>query len=153
MHSDVRAFDASRRGGKETMMRSLTIFAGAAAIGAAVAAVAAPTPTPRPKAQEAYARLLAGKTAGEPVSCIDTRVQQPQLSAYGTKLIYRMSRNLVYVSETQGGCEGVARGDALVTRQFQTRLCQGDIARTIDFPARVETGSCALGQFVPYRAQ
>ncbi|WP_132909736.1 hypothetical protein [Sphingomonas sp. BK235] len=130
-------------------MRFLSTFAAAAALSAGAIAAA-----PRDRSPEAeYQRLIAGKTAGKPQDCIDTRFTNPQLSAAGTKLIYRVSNKLVYVSETGGGCENVRRGDTLVTRQFQTRLCRGDIAQTIDLPARIPSGSCALGAFVPYRAQ
>jgi hypothetical protein len=130
-------------------MRFLPTFAAAAALSAGAIAAA-----PRDRAPDAaYQKLIAGKTAGQPQDCIDTRFTRPQLSASGTKLLYRVSDKLVYVSETGGGCENVGRGDALVTRQFQTRLCRGDIAQTIDLPARIPTGSCALGAFVPYRAR
>lgn len=135
-------------------MRFLITFAAAAALGAA-AVVAAPAQKPdRPdKNRIAYEKLLAGKVAGKPQDCIDTRWTRPQLTAYGGKLLYRVSRKLVYVTDTGGGCEAVARGDTIVTRQFQTRLCRGDIAQTIDLPARIPSGSCAMGSFVPYRSQ
>lgn len=135
-------------------MRFLVTFAAAAALGA-VAVVAAPTQKPEKpdKHRIEYEKLLAGKTAGKPQDCIDTRFTQPQLSAYDGKLIYRVSKKLVYVTDTGGGCEGVARGDTIVTRQFQTRLCRGDIAQTVNLPARIPSGSCAMGAFVPYRSQ
>ena len=57
-----------------------------------------------------YARLLAGKTAERPVDCIDTRFTRPSLTAYGDKLVYKVSNKLVYVSDTAGGCQAVARG-------------------------------------------
>ena len=98
----------------------------------------------------AYQKLIAGKVAGKPQSCINTRFQQSQLSAYGNKLIYRVSNKLVYVNETTGGCENVARGDALISRQYQARACSGDIATTVQLPPSIPTGSCALGDFIPY---
>ncbi|PZQ60525.1 MAG: hypothetical protein DI544_09010 [Sphingomonas taxi] len=136
-------------------MRFLITFLAAGALGAA-AVVAAPGQRPDrgpDRAEAAYAKLLAGKTPGKEEACIDTRFTKPQLSAHGTRLLYRVSDRLVYVSETGGGCENVARGDAMVTRQFQTRLCRGDIAQTVDLPTRMPTGSCALGGFVPYRSK
>ncbi|WP_294197355.1 hypothetical protein [uncultured Sphingomonas sp.] len=137
-------------------MRFLITFGAAAALGAA-AVVAAPThkpDTPRvDKNRIAYEKLLAGKTPGKPQDCIDTRWTRPQLTAYDGKLIYRVSKSLVYVTDTGGGCEAVSRGDAIVTRQFQTRLCRGDIAQTVNLPARIPSGSCAMGEFVPYRSQ
>ncbi|MDR6789693.1 hypothetical protein J2Y58_003066 [Sphingomonas sp. BE138] len=135
-------------------MRFLMTFAAAAALGAA-AVVAAPAQKPdKPDRNRLdYEKLLAGKTAGPPQDCIDTRWTRPQLTAYDGKLIYRVSKKLVYVTDTGGGCEAVARGDAIVTRQFQTRLCRGDIAQTVNLPARIPSGSCAMGAFVPYRSQ
>ncbi|KTT70886.1 hypothetical protein NS334_11610 [Sphingomonas endophytica] len=105
------------------------------------------------KDRVAYEKLLAGKTPGKPLDCIDTRRTRPQLTAYGDKLIYRVSRKLVYVTDTGGGCEAVSRGDTIITRQFQTQLCRGDIARTVNLPAGIPSGSCAMGAFVPYRSQ
>ena len=129
-------------------MRMLLPLLIATAIGASAASAAGDD-----KAAESYRKLIAGKVAEAPVDCIDTRFSQPSLTAYDDKLVYRVSSKLVYVSETRGGCQGVARGDTLVTRQFQPRLCRGDIARTVNFPAGIPTGSCAIGPFTPYRAR
>lgn len=133
-------------------MRMLTIFLAVAGLSAGVTGGAlAQRDAGSDRSPEAkYTKLIAGKTPGKPVDCIDTRFTSPQLSAAGDRLVYRVSNQLVYVSDTGGGCSGVARGDTLVTRQFQTRLCRGDIARTVSLPAGIDTGSCALGSFVPY---
>ena len=134
-------------------MRRLPIFLAAVAAGAAVAGTAQDRAADPPSRAEAdYTRLIAGKVAGKPVSCIDTRFTRPTLSAYGDKLIYRVSRKLVYVNETTGGCQAVARDDVLITRQYQTRLCRGDIAQTADRQTGFPNGGCALGDFTPYTA-
>lgn len=133
-------------------MRYLITFIAAGVLGAA-AVVAAPTQQQPDRAAVAYAELIDGKTPDKPMACIDTRFSKPQLSAYGSRLMYRVSRKLVYVNDTRGGCEGVSRGDTLVTRQHQTRLCRGDIAQTVNLPSGMFTGSCALGEFVPYRSK
>ena len=138
-------------------MRKVLIFLAASAVGATVAG-AAPDAA-RDTAQDGgasraeidYRKALAGKVAGEPVDCIDTRWRQSSLGAYGDKLIYKVGRDLVYVNDTTGGCQGVARGDALISLRYQTRTCRGDIAQTVDLPASIPTGSCALGSFTPYR--
>lgn len=138
------------------MAKMLISFALAAAVGAAgmTAASAAGDKRPGPyeRQQIQLNKELARLTPQQPVDCIDTRFRNVSLEAIGTKLIYRESRNRMYVSETAGGCENVARGDALVTRQFGPRLCRGDIATTVDRIARFQTGSCAIGPFTPYTA-
>jgi hypothetical protein len=131
----------------EVTMRNRSILALAATLCAAGALAADVSPEAK------FAKLIEGKVAGKPVDCIDTRRGSASLSAYGDKLVYTIDRKLLYVSDTNGGCTGVARGDALVTRQFQTQLCRGDIARTVNLPAGIDTGSCALGSFTPYRGR
>jgi hypothetical protein len=136
-------------------MRSFLLPLAAAALGAAtMAAVATAGQTPDRDAKQAaeFAKITAGLVPGKPVDCIDTRRGDVQLKAYGDKLVYRFGRNQLYVSQTNGGCRSVARGDALVTRQFTGRLCRGDIARTVDTVSRMDTGGCSLGTFTPYTA-
>lgn len=136
-------------------MRMILIPLAAAALGAgAVAIAASPAQTDRAATDEAaFQKTVAGLTPGKPVDCIDTRFNNASLKAIGPRLIYRVSRKLVYVNDTAGGCENVARGDALVTRQFSTQLCRGDIARTVNMQARIDTGSCSMGSFTPYQAR
>lgn len=94
---------------------------------------------------------LAGYTPGTPVNCVESRdLRGPE--AYGENtLIFRASRKLIWRTETSGSCDDVKRGDALVTRQFGSRLCKGDIARTANLQAGFSTGTCVIGAFVPYR--
>ncbi len=99
--------------------------------------------------QEKLAKQLAGLVPGKPTSCIN-QFPQKQSSGYGATILYRVNRNLVYRSDTVGGCEGIARGDILVTRTPSGQLCRGDIAQTFDQASRFPTGSCSFGDFVPY---
>lgn len=98
-----------------------------------------------------FQKAVAGLTPGKPMSCLPLSRSTLPMKGIGSRLVYRASRNLVYVNEAPG-CEGVARGDVLVTRQYTGRSCQGDIAQTVDRVARFPTGGCALGEFTPYRA-
>ncbi len=137
------------------MARFLIPFVLAAAAGAAAVSGATAADTKGNSQTRAQAKLqaeLARLTPQAPVDCIDTRFRNVSLTALGDKLVYRESRKRIYVSETAGGCGNVARGDALVTRQFGPRLCRGDIATTVDRAARFQTGSCAIGPFTPYTA-
>ncbi len=94
---------------------------------------------------------LAGFTPGKPVNCVENRdLTGPE--AYGeTTLLFRTGRKLIWRTETNGSCDAIKRGDALITHQYTSRLCQGDIARTADLRAGFQTGSCVIGEFVPYR--
>lgn len=100
--------------------------------------------------QEGLAKELAGLVPGKPMSCLDN-FRSTQLASYGPTILYRVSKSLVYRTETGGGCTRVGRGDILVTRSPEGRTCAGDISQTFDTGSRMPTGSCSLGQFVPYR--
>lgn len=123
---------------------------------ALLAASAATADKPRQTDEQQFAALTAGLTPGTPTECLDNlqvRNGGTSLKAIGDKLIYRVNRKLLYVSDTSGGCENVARGDALVTRTSYSRLCRGDIAETFDLPARIPSGSCSFGAFTRYSAR
>jgi hypothetical protein len=94
---------------------------------------------------------LAGKVAGKPQSCIRSRDVSGPESFGDNILVFRVSRKLSYVNETRGSCKEIGNGRALVTRSFNGDLCRGDIATSADLTAGFETGSCSLGDFVPYR--
>jgi len=100
--------------------------------------------------QQGLAKELAGLVPDKPTMCL-TNFRTRQLKAYGPTLIYSEGRNLKYRSDTAGGCEGVARGDILVTVSPTGQLCSGDIARTVSPTSRIPSGSCSLGEFIPYR--
>ena len=103
-------------------------------------------------AEDKLATALAGLVPGTTSSCLPTLGRtQVQSQGYGRTILYKVSDRLVYRSDTSGGCERLARGDVLVTRQPTGRLCSGDIATTLDPIARFQTGSCSFGPFTEYR--
>jgi len=108
---------------------------------------------PRLSEREAQdlARALDGKVAGEPVACV-TSVRSSDLRALGDNtLIYRINKDLVYRNTLSGACNGLSMGDTLVMRRVTSQYCRGDIATVVNLPSGMQTGSCALGDFVPYR--
>ena len=99
----------------------------------------------------ALGEKLAGLRPAGTSDCLDSfRLNPASLSAYGSALVYRVSDRLIYVNDTTGGCDAVARGDILVTRSNFGRLCRGDIGRTVMPGSSVPSGSCALGSFTKY---
>jgi hypothetical protein len=98
------------------------------------------------------AKALDGKVAGTPVSCVSTNKGE-NLRAIGDRtLIYRVSSKLVYRNDLIGACTGLRFGDTLVMEVFGSRYCRGDMARSVNLYSGAQTGSCALGDFVPYTA-
>lgn len=136
-------------------MRPITYLAPALLVTGAIAGCAT-TPAEQARADAATATIqhkldvrLAGLVAGPSTDCINN-YPEVHSEAYGSKIVYTVSSRLVYVNETTGGCENMARGDYLVTVSNGGRLCRGDVGRTITPNVDVPSGSCALGSFTPF---
>lgn len=96
-------------------------------------------------------KALDGKVAGEPVRCI-SRFQGDNMSVVSdSTLVYRVNRNLVYRNDLQGSCRGLASGDTLVMELHGNQYCRGEMAHVVDLTTGMRGGSCALGDFIPYR--
>lgn len=100
----------------------------------------------------ALERALAGKVAGEPVSCVVRRPGASLAAISDGVLLYRVSSQLVYRNDLIGSCSGLGRGDTLVVQTSGSQYCRGDIARSADLFSGMVTGGCALGSFTPFRA-
>ncbi len=97
------------------------------------------------------ATRLAGYTPGRPQDCLTNLPGDRPSETIGSTILYVQSSKLVYRNDTTGGCEGMERGDYIVTVSNSGRLCRGDIGRTFQANSgNVPTGSCALGSFIPY---
>lgn len=126
------------------MLRAILIVA----IGLAAGASA---PERDAKRMAELATELEGRTAGPPRSCIGSRESHGVESFGDSTLVFRVSRNLVYVNEVRGRCPGIGRNRALVTQSFTGGLCRGDRAQSADLISRTSGGVCILGDFTPYR--
>lgn len=104
----------------------------------------------RAKAEAEIADSLEGLTAGEPKDCIDqTRVNN--IETYAGTILYRVSSREIYRNNVSGGCFGLAHGDIVVTRTPTSRLCRGEIIHTVSPGSSMPSGSCSLGDFIPYK--
>ena len=102
-------------------------------------------------AQATYDRLLAGKTPGRPAKCLPLQRSNDMVVIDDDTILYRDGRT-TYVNQPLGSCNLLGRGSyALVTRSSGSQLCRGDIATVVDATTGVTVGSCALGDFVPYK--
>lgn len=110
------------------------------------AAIARPKLDPEAR----LARALEGRSAGEPVDCIQlSRVHSTQVIDH-TAIIYEAGSTL-YVNRPRAGLESLDRWDTLVTKSYSSQLCSVDVVRLFETGSHVETGTVFLGKFVPYR--
>lgn len=131
-------------------MRNLTIALIASALAACTTA-----PEPMTRSAEAEAQLskmLAGKTAGKPVSCLQSWQSGNMVVIDDNTVLFRDSPTRVYRNDFRGyGCQNLGSGHyTLVTRSSGPSLCSGDIAQVVDLGSGINLGSCVMGDFVPY---
>ena len=103
-----------------------------------------------PKEQADLNKVLDGKVAGKPVSCVSSINGRNMRAISDTTLVYQVSRTLVYKNELLGRCSGLSWGDTLVLNLQGSQYCRGDMARVVNLQSGMLSGSCALGDFVPY---
>ena len=104
------------------------------------------------RAQATYEHALAGKTAGRAEKCLPL-IRSRDMDRIDDSTILFRDGSTVYVNTTLGACNNMANQSyALVTRNVGPQLCRGDIATVTDMTSGITVGSCALGDFMPYRA-
>jgi len=110
-----------------------------------VAAQAAPLT----KGEQRLAKLLEGREAGQPVSCIYAPPRQRMQTIEGTAYVYG-SGNTIYVQRTRAP-DQIDNFDALVVNRFSgSQLCRSDVMTTIDRANGFFTGAVFFDDFVPY---
>jgi hypothetical protein len=130
-------------------MKNLSIPLVAAAL--ASCAPVAPPEARTPHAEARLQQVLAGKVPGPAMTCLPSHGTREMITIDDNTILFRRGQT-VYRNDPVGGCPGLASGFyALVTRSTGSGLCRGDIAQVADLGTGMIVGSCALGDFVPYR--
>lgn len=112
-----------------------------------LAAAADETPLPRDR-QTVLDRQLRGLTPLGTQSCIQRSRIRDIYVITDNRLLFKVSRNLVYENHLLIGCPGLARSPYLPQppQSLGTELCAGDLMVEVD-----DGATCALGQFTVWR--
>ena len=95
------------------------------------------------------ARMIAGRTAGKPQSCINTYRSDKLEVVPGVAVVYDAGKTLYVARPTDPQMLG--RNDALLMDRFSpVRLCVQEPMKTIDRYDHYPTGVVFLQDFVPY---
>ncbi|MFA7596286.1 MAG: hypothetical protein WCY92_08010 [Novosphingobium sp.] len=99
--------------------------------------------------EERLAKMLEGRQAGEPVSCI-TLFDSHNLQVIDkTALVYK-SGGTIYVNRPRDP-NSLRPHDVLIMKRTSSQFCKQDMVNTADQTTGMYTGSVFLGDFVPYR--
>lgn len=130
-------------------MRKVIASIAGGAVAAGLIAVPAVQAKPRLTPEQRLEKLLAGRTAGEPVSCISTYDSRELEILDKTALVFGHG-NTIYVNRP-ANAEHIDDDDILVTKTSTSQLCRLDIVTTVDRSGHFQTGFLNLGDFVPYK--
>ncbi len=137
---------AGGTGERNGIMRTLALaLAGTAALLGASALEARPKLTPK----QELAKLVEGREAGKPVSCISLDDTRDMTVLDKTAIVYH-SGSVIWVNRPRNA-EQVDSDDILVTYPTGSQLCSLDMVHTVDRVGHFPTGFLNLGDFVPYR--
>lgn len=128
-----------------TPLRIASILAAAALAAGATGPAAAGE---RLTGEEKLAKMLEGRVAGKPQSCINTFTNRSSTVIDKTAVVYGTGRT-IWVNRPADP-DSLSKWDALVTRQYGTQLCRQDIVTTLDTASGMYTGNVFLTEFVPY---
>ena len=128
------------------MTKLAALLAGAAL---ALTGTAASAATTAEKGEARLARMLEGRTAGEPVGCITTLRSSKLQVIDEVGLVYDAGETIYVARPTDPRM--LRRTDALVMERFSpSRLCVDEPIRTVDRHGGYFTGVVFLQDFVPY---
>lgn len=128
-------------------MKALALILAGAAM--ALTGTAASAETRAEKAEATLAKMLEGRTAGEPVKCIGTFFDNNLRVMEHIGLVYE-SGNTIYVARATHP-DRLDSWDVPVIERWGSQLCSNDIIRTIDRSSGFVTGPLFLEDFVPYK--
>ena len=95
-------------------------------------------------------KLLAGRTAGPPQSCLPSTFADRGGQIFNDgSILYRGQQSRLYVNRV-ADCPTLNSNRAIVSRTTGGPLCRGDIIEIVNPPAPGVLGACQLGDFVPY---
>jgi hypothetical protein len=123
-------------------------------IAAAVLALAGATANAAGKVEENEAKLakmLEGRKAGEPLTCISGFKGNKLEIIEGVAMVYKFG-DVIYVARPTDP-KALGRDDVLVIDRFGGQLCNTDVVRTVDRTGGYFTGVVFLSKFVPYTKQ
>lgn len=128
-------------------MRSIPFLIAATAI---AGCSTAPEPGRSAEAEATLNRTLAGRVAGQPMSCLPPYGRQEMITIDQNTILFKSGRTVFRNDLKSSGCANLGGSYSLVTHSSSGRLCSGDIAQVADIRNGITVGSCVLGDFVPY---
>lgn len=100
--------------------------------------------------EQRLAKMLEGRTAGEPSNCIPQSHISQTTVIDRTAIVYRVGSTL-WVNRPKDPPRALDGSTVMVTKNSTNQLCNVDIVQLLDPSTRSWRGFIQLGDFIPYR--
>jgi hypothetical protein len=130
-------------------MRNISKLMMSAAALTGLALAGAVEAKPRLSGEAELTRMLEGRVAGDPVSCLTLSQSREVKVIDGTALVYGRGQT-IYVNRTSFP-RNLDSDDILVSKHHGSQVCKMDLIRMRDRSSQVDMGFVTLEEFVPYR--
>lgn len=127
----------------------LAIAATALALSGIAGAKTAAADPAAAKGEARLAKMLEGRTAGTPQSCISAYDGNNLQVIDRTAVVYK-SGNIIYVARADDP-KSLDDDDILIVKRFGSQLCKQDVQHSVDRMSGFLTNVVFLGDFVPYK--
>jgi hypothetical protein len=128
-------------------MKALALILAGTAM--ALTGAAASAETRAEKSEATLAKMLEGRTAGEPVKCISATSSNRIRVMDHIGIVYDAG-DTIYVARATDPNQ-LDHWEVPVIERFGSQLCSNDIMRTVDRGSGHTTGPLFLDDFVPYK--
>ena len=129
-------------------MNKLSILPAALLAAACMGEVPPPT---SPEGESMLAERLGNRTAGPPQSCIRSQHLGDAEWIDPGVLLFEGRGGTLYVNRTQSPCPEKGPFAFLRTRSVGPNTCSGELIEIVERDSNISRGTCALGDFTPYR--
>lgn len=119
-------------------------------VGALVASTGMAEARSRVAPQQRLDTALAGRVAGQPVSCIDPRGIRSTDIIDKVGILYTMNNGTKYLNRVNGAPRLMDEDDILLKKSFGSQLCKVDLIHLLDHNDFYLKGAISLSEFIPY---
>jgi hypothetical protein len=95
------------------------------------------------------AKILAGRTAGQPIRCLDTTQRRNMEVVDRTAMVFK-DGDTYYVNRP-AGVRFLTWSDVPVFRVWGSQVCSKDLVHLRDTATWMQGATMVMGEFVPYR--
>ncbi len=95
-------------------------------------------------------RMLSGRATGPAINCLRSREIVGQTLVNQSVIVFETRGHKYYRNDIAPACGALNPDRSIVTHEYTSGMCKGDIFEVFDPTSRIGYGACTFGPFTPY---